>query len=181
MKASKRRSLGRRWFRFVLAGALIVGSHLLHVGSAEAASTHLRPLGTATVATATGATGGTVLGGFTSQSYPSFVKISANGRMLEVGAIALNMTCTSGAQFVLSDGFVRIPIGPKGHLHRTRSEPPTSGPDGDTYSVTDSLHASLNRTRTELSGVWDLRVQYSFTNGMSDLCDSGPVRFIDVS
>jgi hypothetical protein len=38
-------------------------------------------------------------------------------------------------------------------------------------------HARLNRGHAQLSGVWRLQVNYSFTNGMSDQCDSGPVRF----
>jgi hypothetical protein len=164
MTTGKPRSRARLLLRFVISVAVVTGAHALHSGSADAA---------------TPPSAG-VLAGLTSQGNPSFFKVSANGRMLEMGSIALNMNCTSGDQFLITDEFTRVPIGPKGKLHARYSGPPTSGSDGDTYAITDSLTASLNRQHTKVSGVWDLRVQYSFTNGMSDLCDSGPVRFTDL-
>ena len=46
-----------------------------------------------------------------------------------------------------------------------------------TYSGMDSVTARLGRRHTHVSGTWELKVNYSYTNGMSDRCDSGPVRF----
>ena len=56
------------------------------------------------------ATPSIVLAGFTSQQYPTFFKIAAAGRSVTLGAVALEMTCTSGAQFVLQDGFGPVRI-----------------------------------------------------------------------
>jgi hypothetical protein len=118
-----------------------------------------------------------VLAGFTSQQYPDFFKVAGDGRTLTLAGIALEMTCTSGAQFVLEDDFARIPIGPSGRLHGSYAQAPTSGSDGATVSATDALSARLNRRHTQLSGVWQLSAHYAFTDGTTDDCSSGPVRF----
>ncbi len=123
------------------------------------------------------ATPSIVLAGFTSQQYPTFFKIAAAGRSVTLGAVALEMTCTSGAQFVLPDGFGPVRISPSGAFHADVSIPPTAGSSGVTYSGMDSVTARLGRRHTHVSGTWELKVNYSYTNGMSDRCDSGPVRF----
>jgi hypothetical protein len=179
MKASTRRSPGRRWLCFAVTCALIVASQLLQGGSAQAASTHPRPLGTATVATASGATGGTVFTGFTSQDFPSFFTVSSNARTLTVAAIAYEMTCVSGDEFGDPDEFTHVPIQANGKFHVNLTLPPTSAADGATFSGTDSLKGILNRKHSKVSGVWELHLNYAFPNGMTDQCDSGPVRFVD--
>jgi hypothetical protein len=151
--------------RMGLALAVVIGAHALDGGQAQAASIDAS------------AAPGIVLAGLTSQQYPVFFKISADARTLTLGSIALSMNCTSGGQFVLADGFGPVRISPRGKLHATFSIPPTAGSSGATYSGTDSLTAHLGRRHTQLSGTWRLQVNYTFTNGMSDRCDSGPVRF----
>jgi hypothetical protein len=123
------------------------------------------------------ATSDVVLAGFTSQQYPAFFKITAPGRWLTIGAIALEMTCTSGAQFVLQDAVGPVQVGSNGRVHVGARIPPTAGSSGTTFSGTDSLTARLGRRHTRVSGTWELKVNYSYVNGMSDQCDSGPVRF----
>lgn len=167
-----RKRPGAIWFRLAFGVAVAIAAHALHAGSASA-DTRAAAAGSA----AAPGSSAVVLAGFTSQQYPVFAKVTADGRKLTIAAIALNMTCTSGAQFVLEDSFVRLPIGPGGMLHGSFSQPPTSGSNGDTFTATDSLKAKLGARHTQFSGVWQLSVHYSFTNGMSDQCDSGPVRF----
>ncbi len=168
-----------KWLRVAFAVSVAIAAHALNGGSAQAAMIHLQPAGSARMAAAADAapTSGIVLAGFTSQQYPTFFKVSKDARTLMVGAIALEMTCTSGTQFVLEDAFGRIRISPNGRLRAATAVPPTAGSSGVTYSGTDSLTAKLSRRHTVLSGTWQLKVNYSFTNGMSDQCDSGPVRF----
>ncbi len=172
---------GRRakWLRTGLAVAVVIGAHALDGGQANAATIRPAPFGPARIAATRDASAapGIVLAGFTSQQYPAFFKISANARTLTLSGIALSMNCSSGAQFVLQDDFARVRIGPAGKLHATFSIPPTAGSSGETYSGTDSLTAHLSRKHSQLSGTWQLRVNYTFTSGMSDECDSGPVRF----
>ncbi|HYB26273.1 MAG TPA: hypothetical protein VEF89_06650 [Solirubrobacteraceae bacterium] len=161
----KRRSV---WLRLAFAIVWAIAAHALG-GSAQAA----------TMTTASDATGqpATVLAGFTSQNYPAFFKLSADGRRMTVGGIALGMTCTSGNQFVLQDAFLGVRINANGRIRGSYTQAPTSGQDGATVSATDSLTARVNRSRTQLSGVWHLDVHYAFSDGTSDDCDSGPVRF----
>jgi hypothetical protein len=177
-------SRGRRakWIRTGLAVAVVIGAHVLNGGQADAATIDARPFGTASIAaahdaSAAPATPGIVVAGLTSQQYPVFFKISANARTLTFGSIAISMNCTSGDQFVVEDAFARVSIKANGRLHATFSQPPTAASGGVTYSGTDSLTAHLGRRHSQLSGTWRLQVNYSFTNGMSDECDSGPVRF----
>jgi hypothetical protein len=168
-----------RWLRVAFAVTAAIAAHALNGGSAQAALIHAQPAGSARIAAAADAapTSDIVLGGFTSQQYPTFFKVSKDGRTLTVGAIALEMTCTSGSQFVLEDGFGRVRISPNGRLRAMTAFPPTAGSSGDTFSGTDSLTGRLSHRRTSVSGTWRLKVNYSFSNGMSDQCDSGPVRF----
>ena len=175
------RTQGRRarWLRGGLVVAALIAVHALGGGSAQAATAGIGSVGAQRIAAArdAAATPGIVLAGFTSQNLPSFFKVARNGRTLTVGAIALDMTCTSGAQPVLPDSLGRVPIKPSGKLHDTVVVPPTAVSNGETVSATDSLTAHLNQAHTQLAGIWRLRVTYSLSNGMSDKCDSGPVRF----
>jgi hypothetical protein len=81
--------------------------------------------------------------------------------------------------FGTPDEFTHIRIGPNGNLHAGVDIPPTAVSGGGTYSGTDSLSAKLNRQRTEVTGVWELQLSYTFADGTTDQCDSGPVRFVD--
>lgn len=195
---------GARWLRAGLVVAALVAVHALGGGSAHAATSGGGEVGAQRLAAVRGAPArdaaardaaardalareaqardaapsrGIVLAGFTSQDLPSFFKVAGDGRTLTVGAIALGMTCTSGAQPIVPDSLARVPITPSGKLHRTVVVPPTAGSNGQTFSAIDSLTAHLNPGHSELSGVWRLRVTYSLGNGMSEKCDSGPVRF----
>jgi len=154
------------WLRLGLlsgltAGAL--GTLALHSAPAEAA-----PAGSTTV-----------LVGVTTQSYPSFVRISANGKSVQLTVIALSLNCTSGATFATPDAFKHIRISPNGNVHARVNVPPTAGSNGVSFSGTDSMSAKLNRNRMQIAGVWELRLSYTFPNGTTDQCDSGPVRFVD--
>jgi hypothetical protein len=167
--------------RIALAVAVLLSAYALGGASAKAASIGPQPFAAARIATARDASAvapSVVLAGFTSQDYPTFFKVSGNARTLTLAGIALNMTCTSGAEFVLADLFAHVRINPNGRLRSTASQPPTAGPNGGTVTSTDSLTGRLNRRHSQLSGLWRLQVNYSFTNGMSDQCDSGPVRFL---
>jgi hypothetical protein len=172
-------SRGSRWLRVAFVVGVGIAAQAFNSASANAAPIHMTPNQAARIAAA--ATGParqtTVLAGFTTQQYPAFFKIAAAGRSLTLGAIALNLSCTSGGQVALGDAFTRVRISPDGKLHAALSIPPTAGSAGETFSGTDTMSARLNRKHTQLVGTWDLIVNYSFTNGMSDQCNSGPVRF----
>jgi hypothetical protein len=163
MNARSRTGHARWWLRLALASGLTAG---------------VLALGTAPVQAAPGGPT-TVLVGVTTQSYPSFFRISANGKTVKASVIALGLTCTSGAAFAVPDEFTRVPIGPTGHLAAEVSLPPTAVSGGGTYSGTDAMSAKLNRRRTQVTGVWELQLFYTFADGTTDQCDSGPVHFTD--
>jgi hypothetical protein len=154
--------------RLAFGIAVAIATHALSGGSARAAT-----ISPAADAPATPS----VLAGFTSQDYPAFFKLAGDRQRVSMAGIALDMTCTSGEQFVLQDAFIGLRISPTGKIHGSFTEAPTSDADGTTVSATDSLSARLNHRRTQLSGIWELTANYSYADGSSDQCDSGPVRF----
>jgi hypothetical protein len=159
------RACSRTWRgRLALASLVILAALAFHVVPADAS-----PVGPETV-----------LAGGTSQGLPSFFKITTNGRTVNIGAIALQMSCASGASFAAPDTVGHIHIGPNGNLHSDVNIPPTSLSGGGTYSGTDVMTAFTNRKRSRVVGVWQLSLSYTFTDGTSDHCNSGPVRFADI-
>ena len=147
--------------RIGVAVAALIASHALHDGSAEAA----------TIPPQT-----TMLAGFTSQHYPVFFKISSDRKMLLASGIAISMNCTSGASFVVPDALARIPIHPNGRVHAAFSSP-TVLTNGTTTQGNEALSATLSPKHSQLTGTWQLAVNYGFADGTSDHCASGPVRF----
>lgn len=150
-----------KWIRAAFVVAVVIAAHALNGSSAQAATIPPRTI---------------VLAGFTPQHYPVFFKISSDRKMLLAGGIAISMTCTSGATVVVPDAFARIPIHPNGTVHAAFSSP-TIVTNGTTTQGNDALSARLNPKHSQLSGTWQLAVNYGFADGTSDHCDSGPVHF----
>jgi hypothetical protein len=120
---------------------------------------------------------GNVLGGFTSQGWPAVVEISKNGKRIEVVGIGLDMSCTSGSQFGLRDGWTRLPFGPGGKIHASVVVPPSPSSGESLTGGSDSVTGTLNRKRSTFSGVWDLVLTFKDSTGHADKCDSGRVTF----
>ncbi len=157
------RSWGRRikWLRvaFVITAAIVL--HALGGGSAQAATVHAGP---------------DTLAGFTAQRFPVFFKVSNDGKTVLSDGIAVSMTCASGGTLVWQDTFGRVPIRPNGRL-QVRYASPTILTNGTASSVKDSLTARLSPNHSQLSGTWQLSVSFTFSDGTTDQCDSGPVHF----
>jgi hypothetical protein len=166
----KGRNRSRRaiWLRVAVTLGLAITAQVLHAGSASAA--------TPSSAASPGGSPDIVLAGFTSQHFPVFFKVSADGKMLLTGAIGLSMTCASGAVVGLPDQFVRVPIHTSGRLHASYASP-TILQNGTSYTSTDALTARLGPKHSQLTGTWRLAVTFGFADGTSDHCDSGPVTF----
>jgi hypothetical protein len=164
MNARTRMGHAGWWLRLALASGLAVGALALHSVPAQAA-----PPGPETVLT-----------GLTSQGFPSYFRISPNGKTIDTGRIALQMNCVSGAVLTFPDVFTHLRINASGRAHDTVNVPVTGLVGGGTYSGTDSMSAKLNGKRTRITGVWRLQVSYTFEDGTTDQCDSGSVRFTDV-
>lgn len=172
-------SRGRRakWLRVAFVVSAAIALHAL-VGSAQAAAVDGRTLATARVAAVGG--GGSpawrTLAGFTSQHFPVFFKVSNDGKMVLAGGIGISMTCTSGGTVVWPDAFARVPIHPDGRLQANYASP-TILTNGTASSMSDALTARLNPKHSQLSGTWQLSANFTFPDGTTDHCDSGPVSF----
>jgi hypothetical protein len=164
MNARTRTGHAGWWLRLALAAGLAAGALALHSVPAQAA-----PAGPETVLT-----------GLTSQGFPSYFRISPNGKTIDTGRIALQMNCVSGAVLTFPDVFTHLRINANGRAHDTVDIPVTGLVGGGTYSGTDSMSAKLNGKRTRITGMWRLQVSYTFEDGTTDECDSGSVRFTDV-
>ena len=161
----------------VVAAAAAIAVYALP-GAAEGASLNGRTFGSARIAAAADAssTSNIVLAGGTAQRFPVFFKVSSDGKMVLTGGVALVMTCTSGATVVWPDGFSRVPIHAGGKLHATYVSP-TILTNGTASTMRDVLVAKLNSKHSQLTGTWRLAVNFGFSDGSSDKCDSGPVHF----
>lgn len=157
------RTRGRRakWLRVALVITAGIAAHALGSGSAQAAPIHAGP---------------DTLAGFTSQHLPVFFKVSSDGKTAMSGGIAISMSCVSGGTLVWPDGFSRVPIRPNGKLHASYASP-TILTNGTASTVKDALTARLSPNHSQLSGTWQLSVSFTFSDGTTDQCDSGPVQF----
>jgi hypothetical protein len=123
---------------------------------------------------------GRTLGGFTSQHLPVVLQISTQDKRLNLAGSALNLTCTSGTQFVIPDGWVKLPISKKGIVNGSYRIPASPPPAGGTIGIiggTDTFSGKLNAKKATFSGTWELKIEYSMPNNQTDQCDSGHVTF----
>jgi hypothetical protein len=124
---------------------------------------------------------GRALGGFTTQGNPFVATVAKNGKKLGMVASALNLTCTSGDQFTIVDGWAGLPIGHGGTVGKSLSIPPTVG-SGSAAGITitggaDTFSGKLNRKKATFTGTWDLQFDLTLASGQTDQCDSGNVGF----
>ncbi len=172
----------RRRCSRVLLAILVVALAAFSTGSARAVSDHPLVHGTigATAASAQGSAGPAaeqVLGGFTSQGWPVVIVISKDGKRIGLVETGLNMSCTSGDSFPLLDGWVRLPIAANGSVRGHTTIQPASGSAVSITGGSDSFTGKLNRKRDTFAGTWQLQMSLAQTNGQTDQCDSGLVRF----
>jgi hypothetical protein len=122
-------------------------------------------------------TAGHVLGGFTSQGWPVVLEISGNGKRIALVATGLDMGCTSGSGGPLEDGWQQLPIRAKGKVHAAITLPPFAGATVSITGGSRSFSGRFNRARSAFSGQWRLHLDFKYSNGQTDHCDSGRVTF----
>jgi hypothetical protein len=120
---------------------------------------------------------GDVLGGFTSQGWPVVLEISGNGKRVAVVATGLFMSCTSGVGFPVEDAWPLLPISAKGKVHAAITIPSFAGSSVSITGGSRSFAGRFNRARSIFWGQWRLHLNYKFSNGQTDQCDSGRVTF----
>jgi hypothetical protein len=143
----------------------------------------LRTLATAAVAkskTNPMPAAGKVLGGFTSQQQAIVLYVGKKDKRLDQVGTALNMSCTSGDQFLIPDRWGHVPLAKNGSVSGTFQILPGTPAPGSTATLeggTDSFSGKLNAKRATFSGTWDLHMTFALSGGQTDQCDSGRVTF----
>lgn len=136
------------------------------------------PMGAIAVASETESTasarGVHVLGGLTSQGFPVLVEVSSNGRQLKRAVAGIELRCSSGGRFAVSDRWTRVPVTRRGTFKATYRDSFTD--EGAVVTVSDSFEGKLNARRTVLTGRWRNTMVVRDANGSVDTCDSGSVR-----
>jgi hypothetical protein len=172
--------------RRTASGAALAAAALACIAPAVSAhgvsrADRLQALATAAVAKSTTnamPAAGKVLGGFTSQQQAIVLFVGKKDKRLDQVGAALNMTCTSGDQFLVSDGWKPLALAKNGSVKATLVVPPP--PPGSTdplQGATDSFSGKLNAKRATFSGAWDLHMTFALSGGQTDQCDSGRVTF----
>lgn len=177
----------QRWHRVaarVATAALVVTVSVVSSGSAKNVSRQRQLEAAAAAATKPASAAlpasGKTLAGFTSQKLPVVAQISKKDKRVDVIGVVVNMTCSSGDQFMVPDEWVRLPIRKKGVVNATLHIPPSAPAAGDTVALaggTDAFAGKLNAKKATFSGVWDLHLEFSMPDNQTDQCDSGRVTF----
>jgi hypothetical protein len=115
------------------------------------------------------------LGGFTSQGWPVVFELGRGGKLVTLVGAGLDLTCTSGDQFSVEDGWQLIGIAKNGKVHTTQQIPPS----GNTVTGgSHSLIGRFDRHRSTFRGVWRLQLSFKLADGTTDQCQSGSVKLI---
>jgi hypothetical protein len=116
---------------------------------------------------------GMVLGGFTSQGWPVVFELTHNRRLVILGATGLDLTCTSGDQFPVEDGWQLLTVAKNGRVNASEQIPAQGILTGGSHSLT----GRFNRQRSTFRGTWRMQLNFKNTDGSADTCQSGPVTF----
>jgi hypothetical protein len=122
----------------------------------------------------TTAVSSTVLGGLSSQGWPVVFLVSGNEKRLSASVIALRMACASGVTLIVRDAVFNLPIRANGRVSTSREIQPSTG-SAASLTGSRSFVARLNRKRLTISGTWHLHLDFQFSGGQTDHCDSGNV------
>jgi hypothetical protein len=115
------------------------------------------------------------LGGFTSQGWPVVFELGRGGKLVTLVGAGLDLTCTSGDQFSVEDGWQLIDIAKNGKVHTTEQIPPS----GDSLTGgSHSLIGRFDRHRLTFRGTWRLQLSFKLADGTTDQCRSGSVKLI---
>ena len=115
------------------------------------------------------------LGGFTSQGWPVVFELGRGGKLVTLVGAGLELTCTSGVQVPVEDGWQLVDIAKNGKVNATEQIPAA----GDAFTGgSHSLTGRFNRQRSTFRGVWSLQVGFKLADGTTDQCQSGKVKLV---
>jgi hypothetical protein len=120
---------------------------------------------------------GTILGGFTSQGWPVVLELARGGKSVILGAAGLDVTCTSGDQFPVEDGWQLLTVAQNGRVNASEQIPAQQGQGTTLTGGSHSLKGRFNRHRSTFRGTWQMQLNFKNADGSTDSCQSGPVTF----
>jgi hypothetical protein len=148
------------------AGALLVGSPM--VPTATAQQTGVRTPSATHV--------GNTYGGVTPQGMPLVVDMTADRRHIVRAVTVLEMTCTSGDSFVVTDKYPRMPVSKRGRFHFAFGPETDRNDDGTTTDFQGRFAGRLNDSRTKAAGTWTYTLtMHDLAGAVTDTCTSGLV------
>lgn len=166
-------SVARRWLAAAVTTALVA---VLAVPVASAAPIGgLRPA--LPMFAPRAASRSVVFGGLSGQGWPVVLAISPNTRRLRFGVIGLQMSCSSGGSFAVEDSFGALAIGPTGKVHAAETIQSITVPNVTITGGSHWMKGVLHRRSEVFTGSWHLHLDYRFSDGTADHCDSGVVGF----
>ena len=148
-----------------VAGALLIGSPMIPVATAT-------PAGVRTPSAATGNT----YGGVTPQGLPLVVDMTADRRHVVRAITVLDMTCTSGDTFVVTDRYPRMSVNKQRRFRYAFGPETERNDDGTTTDFSGRITGQLNLTKTKITGTWSYTiVEHDTAGAVTDTCTSGSV------
>jgi hypothetical protein len=148
-----------------VAGALLIGSPMIPVATAT-------PAGVRTPSAVTGNT----YGGVTPQGMPLVVDMTADRRRIVRAITVLDMTCTSGDSFVVTDRYPRMPVTKRGRFSFAFGPETERNDDGTTTDFKGRIAGRLNDTKSKIFGTWSYTIiEHDAAGAVTDTCTSGTV------
>jgi hypothetical protein len=119
---------------------------------------------------------GVVFGGVTPQDLPVVLELNKKATRVIRAAIAVRVTCTSGAALNVPDSYQGVRISKKGKFTVSFGPEINRNDDGTTTDFEGSASGALNKARTKMSGKWQLKItDHDASGAVTDTCDSGTV------
>ena len=114
------------------------------------------------------------LGGLTSNGWPVYIELAADGRSIVRAVGAIDTPCSGGGSLTVPDTWLRVPIR-HGSFRAVYRDSFTDG--GARIDVQDTFAGKVNRARTVVSGTWRYKMVLHLPDGSMDTCDSGVLKF----
>ncbi len=147
----------------LLSGALLIWSPLLATGHAG-------------VRTPSAPAVGNTFGGLTPQILPVVVDMNASRRLIVRAAMALELTCTSGAIVISPDVYAGVSVTRKGKFRVSFGPVTNRNDDGTTTDFQGRMSGALNAAKTRITGTWSLTsIDHDAAGNVTDTCNSGSV------
>ena len=111
-------------------------------------------------------------GGLASPDLPVYLELDRGGRSIREVVATLDLKCTSGGGFTITDGYERVPLRATGKFHASFVDPPELV-DGDKVSWSSAVRGRFDRRRSTAKGTWEAKLTTTdASTGQTDTCSA---------